>query len=291
MSLISEIQLKAALGFLWAMLRRHQWRAATDFFFRVVVYDSLRAVLPTWVKRNWWLVLIAVAFLLAEVVLVLRTAPLQVLVSVAAHGDWRERLGLARLVTAALTFLLAIVGTTLALFEIRRALARPSLHVTFAGLSPHMATVFVPKQGASPDQPWSCGQIALRVWNLSDVIAHHFKLRLAFQDLGHFLVDVVEASGMPGRVWQRRRDLPGTQWEFRLEEPFKVYGQDVYEIGRIRLRLPADIAGALRTQFPRSHTIRIGAYIRDEWAGRQQTLELTLEPARSDSSAKGNPAT
>jgi len=286
MSLFREIHLRAGLGFVTTMLRQRQYRGAADFLLRVMICDSLRALLPTWVNRNWWIVLIGLAFLLAEVGLVLRITSLEELVALAAYGDPAERLSLGRLVTAALTFLLALFGTCLAIFEIRRALARPRLQLSFEGLSPRLATVFVPKQTGSPDQPWKGPVIDLRVWNLSDVTAHHFTVRLAFQDPRPFIVDVLEAQGMFGRVWQRRRDLPGTQWEFRSEEPFKMYGQDVCVIGRIRLRLLPDIARVLHARPPASYTVWIHALIRDEWAGRRQTLQLTLKPVPSADDAR-----
>ena len=278
MSLVPELQLKAGLRFVKHMLRHRQWRSAVDFLFRMVIWNPVETLLPQWVKRNWWILLIAVAILAAEVVLVMGTISIPELASLATDGEPDERLGLARFITSALTFLLALFGTCLAIFEIRRALARPRLQLSFQGLSPIMTTVFDPEQPSSPDQYLRCCDVPIRVWNLSDVTAHHFIVRLAFQDLGPFRAQMTEGPGLSGRTWQRRRDLPGTQWEFRSEEPLKLYGQDVSVIGRLHLRLPADQARRLQKLPPATYTIWIQAFIRDEWAGRQQTLQLTLQP-------------
>jgi len=200
----------------------------------------------------------------------------------AAHGEITERLGLARLNTAVVTFLLALVGACLALFEIRRALARPRLLLSFQGLSPRLTTAFVPEEPSSPGQPWRCCVVDIRVWNLSDVMAHYFTVRLVFQDTGPFLVQVSEGPAGAGRAWQQRRDFPGTQWEFRSEEPVKLYGQDVMVIGHIEVSLPPGAVRRLQSRPRASYTIWIRAFLRDEWAGHQQTLQLTLVQARTD---------
>ena len=282
MSLFPELRFKESLRFVKDMLRHHQWRSAVVFLWSLVIRDPVEALVPQWVRRNWWILLIAIAFLVAEVVLVLCIIPFRELADLAAHGELNERLGLARLNTAVVTFLLALVGACLAIFEIRRALARPRLLLSFQGLSSRLATVFVPEQPSSPDQPWRCCEVDIRVWNLSDVMARHFAVRLVFQDTGPFLVRVREGPAGAGRAWQQRRDFPGTQWEFRSEEPVKLYGQDVMVIGRILVTLPPEAVRRLEGRPPASYTMWIRAFLRDEWAGHQQTLQLTLEEARSD---------
>jgi len=280
MSLFPEVRFKERLSFVKTMLEARQWRSAGDFFLRVVVWDTVEILLPQWFRRNWWIIVIVVAFLAAEVALVLHTISLQELARLSVDGEPHERLGLARLITAALTFLLALFGTSLAIYEIRRALARPRLQLSFQGLSPRVVMALVPDQSSNPGQHLKCCEVEMRVWNLSDVIAHHFKVRLAFRDVNPFRVQLREGPGVPGRAWQERRDLPGTQWEFRSEEPVRLYGQDVSVIGRLILSLPADKAGPLQKLPPAAYTIWIQAFIRDEWGGRQQTLQLTLEPPR-----------
>jgi hypothetical protein len=269
--------LRQRLHFAKLLLRHHQWRSLGVF-----LWDSVKVLVPKWASRNWAILLLAVAFLAAELFVVARTVPLRELATLSSEGETNVRLGIARLYTAVLTFLLALSGTCIAIFEIRRALARPRLSLTLQGVLPRLEKVFVPQPPSTPGQPWRCCDADIRVWNLSDVMAHHFTVRLLFEQPSPFQVKVREGPGIPGRAWQLRHDLPGIQWEFRSEDPVKLYGQDVLVIGHIQMSLPAEVVQTLEQRPAASFDVWVRAFVRDEWSGREQTLLITLEQARTD---------
>ncbi|HUW13936.1 MAG TPA: hypothetical protein VM537_29705, partial [Anaerolineae bacterium] len=159
------------------------------------------------------------------------------------------------------------------------ALAQPTLRLCLAGLSTYHLERFTPRSRGTPDQPWKCCEVPIRVWNRSEVIAHHLNVRLILEQLDPFLVDVHSAGARAGR-WTRRRELPGTQWEFRSEESFRVYAHDLAVLGHLRFTLPPDIAKEHEARFPSPHVLSIRAFVYDESGIREQLLGVGLHPRR-----------
>jgi len=260
-----------------ANLLRHRDLQLAFGYLAEEIWTGLQGLPPSRLRGYRGFILVGLLFLGAGAVLVLRIVPLAELVEVAAAGSLDQRLSEARLVTAFLTLMLAVVGTTIALGQIGRALAQPTLRLCLAGLSTYHLERFTPRSRGTPDQPWKCCEVPIRILNRSEVIAHHLKVRLILEQLDPFLVDVHSAGVRAGR-WTPRRELPGTQWEFRSDESFRVYAHDLAVLGHLRFTLPPDIAEEHGARFPSPHVLSIRAFVYDESGIRQQLLGLGLQP-------------
>lgn len=240
-------------------------RFAVSFLLRDVIWESL----PIRLRRYWSLVAIAVGLYLCEAVILLCVLRRPDLLPGAKDWDWSHRLGFGQLAIEALALALAIGGALIAIGEIRRALERPRLLLTFEGLSTSK-TYHVRRL---PGEVWT-RDIDLRLWNLADVTAERIRIRLSFENLGPFRVEVIETRRGD---WTHRYDLPGTQWVYDPEPSRVLYGSEPEVIGLIRIMLPVFIAEDINTHFDSPNTVDIHAFLLDASSRRHRRQRLCLD--------------
>jgi len=243
-------------------------RSAISFLLRDVICESL----PMWVRRYWLLGAIALGLYLCEAVILLCVLRRPDLLPGAKDWDWSDRLGFGQLAIEALALALAIGGALIAIGEIRRALEKPRLFLSFQGLSTS-ETVAVRQKG--PGHGWE-SRFDLQLWNLSDVMAQNIRVRLSFENLGPFKLEIKEAR--TGINWKCRQDLPGSQWVFDPGPTLMLHGGEVEFIGFIRMSLPAIVVEDIGGHLGAPHRVYIRAFLLDASSRREQRLFLDFRP-------------
>lgn len=245
-------------------------RFAVIFLLRDVIWESL----PTWLRRYWFLALIGLGLCLLESLILLYVLARPDFLSTLREWDLRGRLDFGQFAIEALALALAIAGALVVIGQIRSALEKPRLLLTFQGLSTYE---HVDLRQALPGLDCE-SQKNLRIWNLSDVMAEHIRVRLLFEDLGPLRLEITDVHA---GNWMPRQDLPGIQWVFDPGPTFMLHGGEVEVIGFIRISLPAIVDFSTLVAVPNMVSIR--AFLLDAAGRREQTLRLMFRPWRGPS--------
>ena len=264
---------------LWVLryhIRERELRAALGFLLRDLMWQPLSRHVPLIVRRYWIVGLLGIVLLACQGTVLLWTLnPFDPsFISTLKMGVLTGpsvRLGVARLATAVLTFILATLGTVLAIGELRKAAERPRLLLL---LSDGTESVYIVVPLTGEQGTWE-HLIPLRIHNMSNVMAEHIEARVWFKKTGPF---EVKLSCDEQSQWQGAEKQQNGEWVCRPTPGFVIHGNQKEIIGSIEISLPAEAAKKW-ADLEHSYKLAIDGSVYDASGHHERRLTIGLVPS------------